>query len=192
MHPDLRLQPVERPRGLLNRLAYWMARRRFGKVPAVIRVIYARSRPLALLGYRMVQYTEKGVVLEPSLRLLIQTAVAEVNGCGFCIDIGRAIAVEKDLGLEKFDALPDWETSPLFSDRERAAIAYAREAGVDCRVSDATFERLRKHFDERGIVDVASMVAVERFYNGMALPLGLGSDGLCALKLGKDAAPAAG
>lgn len=189
MHPaHPRLEPIERPSGLLNRLTYWIARRRFGKVPSVISVIYARSRPLAMLGYRVMQFTEKGVKLEPSLRLLIQTAVAEVNGCGFCIDIGRAIAIDKKLGMEKFDALPEWETSPLFSDRERAAIAYAREAGGEGRVADETFERLRKHFDERGIIDVTAMVAVERFYNGMALPLGLGNDGLCALKLGKAAA----
>lgn len=187
----MRLEPIKKPSGLVNKVAYWLSRRQFGKVPSVIEVIYARSRPLAMLGYRVQQFTEKGVKLEPSLRLLIQTAVAEVNGCGFCVDIGRAIAIDKDLGLEKFDALPDWETSPLFSDRERAAIGYAREAGADCRVSDATFERLRKHFDERGVIDVTAMVAVERFYNGMALPLGLENDGLCALKLGKATAPAA-
>jgi alkylhydroperoxidase family enzyme len=191
MHSELRLQPIENPKGLMNKVAYWLSRRQFGKVPSVIQVIYARSSPLAMLGYRIQRYTEKGVKLEPSLRLLIQTAVAEVNGCGFCVDIGRAIAIDKNLGMEKFDALPDWDTSPLFSDRERAAIAYAREAGADCRVSDATFEQLRTHFDERGIIDVTSIVAVERFYNGMALPLGLGSDGLCALKLGKMPAPVA-
>jgi len=191
MHADPRLEPIEKPKGLLNRIAYRLARRQFGKVPSVIAVIYARSSPLAMLGYRIQRYTEKGVKLDASLRLLIQTAVAEVNGCGFCIDIGRAIAIDKNLGMEKFDALPDWETSLLFSDRERAAIAYAREAGGDCRVSDATFEALRKHFDERGIIDVTSIVAVERFYNGMALPLGLGNDGLCALKLRKTPAPVA-
>ncbi len=181
----MRLEPIEKPRGLINKVAYWLSRRQFGKVPSVIQVIYARSSPLAMLGYRIQRFTEKGVKLEPSLGLLIQTVVAEVNGCGFCLDIGRAIAVDKDLGLEKFDALPDWESSPHFSERERAAIAYAREAGADCRVSDETFERLRKYFDERGIIDVAAMVAVERFYSGMALPLGLENDGLCALKLGK-------
>lgn len=180
----MRLAPIEKPRGLINRVAYWLSRREFGKVPSVITVVYARSPRLAMLGYRIRRFTEKGVALDPGLRLLIQTAVAEANGCGFCVDIGRAIAVEKGLGLEKFDALPDWQTSPLFSERERAAIGYAREAGKDGRVADATFERLRKSFDEREIVDVTAMIAVERFYNGIAIPLGLEADGLCALKQG--------
>lgn len=187
----MRLDPIERPEGLLNRFAYWMSRREFGKVPSVIQVVYARSRPLALLGAHLRRFSDRGTRLDPALRLLIQTAVAEAVGCGFCVDIGRAIALQHDLGLEKFDALPEWRTHPLFSERERAAIAYAREAGSDGRVSDATFAELRRHFDERGVIDVAAMVAVERFYNGIAIPLGLEADGLCALKLGGTARAAA-
>ena len=187
----MRLEPIEKPRGLLNRIAYWMARRELGKVPSVIQVVYARSRPLAMLGYRMRQFTEKGVKLEPSLRLLIPIAVAEANGCGFCVDIGRAIAVEKGIGLDKFNAIAEYETSELFSDRERAALAYAREAGGGAHVSDPTFERLRKHFDEREIIDVTAMIAVERFYNGIAIPLGLEADGLCAIQLDRKGIAAA-
>jgi AhpD family alkylhydroperoxidase len=187
----MRLEPIEKPRGLMNRVAYWMSRRELGKVPSVIQVIYARSRPLAMLGYRMRQFTEKGVKLDPSLRLLIQLAVAESVGCGFCVDIGRALAVEKGIGLDKFNAIVDYETSPLFDDRERAALAYAGEAGGGGRVSDETFERLRKHFDERGIVDVTAMIAVERFYNGIAIPLGLEADGLCAIQLDRKGIAAA-
>jgi AhpD family alkylhydroperoxidase len=187
----MRLEPIEKPRGLLNRVAYWMSRRELGKVPSVISVVYARSRPLAMLGYRMRQFTEKGVKLDPSLRLLIQIAVAEANGCGFCVDIGRAIAVEKGIGLDKFNAIAEYETSPLFDDRERAALTYARAAGGGARVPNETFERLRKHFDEREIIDVTAMIAVERFYNGIAIPLGLEADGLCAIQLDRKGIAAA-
>jgi AhpD family alkylhydroperoxidase len=187
----MRLEPIEKPRGLLNRVAYWMSHRELGKVPSVISVVYARSRPLAMLGYRMRQFTEKGVKLDPSLRLLIQIAVAEANGCGFCVDIGRAIAVEKGIGLDKFNAIAEHETSPLFDDRERAALTYARAAGGGARVPNETFERLRKHFDEREIIDVTAMIAVERFYNGIAIPLGLEADGLCAIQLDRKGIAAA-
>lgn len=176
----MRLEPIDKPRGLLMRAAYWMSRRQLGKVPSVVKVIYARSPQLARLGYWMARYTDK-VDLEPGLVLLVMASVAERNGCGFCVDIARAKAVHEHLGLEKFEALPEWETSPLFDERERAALAWAREAGGDCRVSGATFEAVRKHFGERGLVDLAALVAVESFYNRLAIPLGLGADGLCAL-----------
>lgn len=185
-----RLEPVERPTGLRMRVAYWLARRRLGKVPSVLKVVYARDPGFALLGWRIAQYTEKGTKLPASLRLLVQAVVAERNGCGFCLDFARAMAVQEDVGLEKFEALPQWRTSPLFDDRERAALAYACEAAADCRVADATFEALRKHLDETQIVQLAVLVAIESFYNRIAIPMGLEADGLCALQHGRGAAAA--
>lgn len=177
-----RLDPIEKPASLRMRFAYWLSRRRLGKVPSVLKVVYARDPGFAMLGWRIAQYTEKGTKLSPSLRLLIQAVVAERNGCGFCLDMARAMAVQEDLGLEKFEALPEWRTSPLFDERERAALAYVCEASDDCRVGDATFETLRKHFDETEIVQITVVGAIESFYNRIALPMGLGADGLCAIQ----------
>jgi alkylhydroperoxidase family enzyme len=73
---------------------------------------------------------------------------------GATFDIGRAIAIREQWGMEKFDALVDYRTSPLFSERERAALAFAEQATLHKRVSDATFEKLRKHFSEREIVEI--------------------------------------
>ncbi|HLN12485.1 MAG TPA: carboxymuconolactone decarboxylase family protein, partial [bacterium] len=87
----------------------------------------------------------------------------------------------RDLGIEKFDALPDYRTSPLFSARERAALAYAEEATRHKRVSDATFEELRRHCSESEIVEITWVNAVENYYNLINLPLEIGSDGLCAI-----------
>lgn len=177
----MRLEPIERPRGPLMRLAYWMSRRRFGKVVSPLKVIYARSPKLARLGFHMSLYVDRGTSLDPALRLLVPAAVAEANGCGFCLDIARALAVQAHVGLEKFEALPDWETSPLFCERERAAFAWAIGVARDVRVPDALFERLRKQFDEREIVEITSLAAIESYFNRIAIPFGLESDGLCAI-----------
>jgi len=83
--------------------------------------------------------------------------------------------------LEKFDALPEYRTSPLFSERERAALDYVEEATRNKRVSDATFEALRRHFNDRAIVELTWLNALENYYNLINLPLGIGSDGLCAI-----------
>ena len=180
----MRLDPIENPRHPMLKIAYWMSRRRLGKVIAPLKVVYARSPKLAMLGWRMTQYLEKGTSLDPSLRLLIQASVAGANGCGFCLDIARAMAVERHIGLEKLEALPECEASPLFDERERAALAYAQEAAQKIRVADATFERLRAHFDDREIVEITALAAIESYYNRIAIPLGLESDGLCALAQG--------
>jgi AhpD family alkylhydroperoxidase len=176
-----RLAPIESPRSPFLRIAYWLSRRRLGKVIMPLKVVYARSPKLALLGWRITSWVEKGTRLEPSLRLLVQAGISAANGCGFCLDIARAMAVEAHVGLEKFEALAAWATSPLFSERERAALAWAEEVTRLVHASDASFERLRRSFDEREIVELTALVAVENYYNRVAIPLGLESDGLCAL-----------
>jgi alkylhydroperoxidase family enzyme len=93
--------------------------------------------------------------------------------------------VQQQLPLDKFHALPEWRSSPLFSERERAALAYADAATRNKQVDDATFAELRKHFSEREIVEITFLNALENFYNLLNLPLGIEDDGLCALAEGR-------
>jgi AhpD family alkylhydroperoxidase len=176
-----RLTPVEKPRGIAMKLAYWMSRRSLGKVMTPLKVFYARAPYLARLAYSMTNAVEKKVGLDPELRLLVQAQASAHNGCGFCLDMKSALALQHGLGLEKFQELAGYRESPLFSDRERAALDYAGEVNRSRRVSDETFERLRKHFSEEEIVEITFVNAVENYYNLTAIPLGIESDGLCAL-----------
>ncbi|MGO9642184.1 MAG: hypothetical protein ACLP1Y_12880 [Candidatus Acidiferrales bacterium] len=60
-------------------------------------------------------------------------------------------------------------------------LAYVEEATRHKRVSDATFEALRKHFKDWEIVEITWLNAVENYYNPINLPLEIESDGLCAI-----------
>src|SRR6185503_5402648 len=93
----------------------------------------------------------------------------------------KAAGIQRRMTLEKFEALPAYRTSPLFSERERAALVYVEEATRAKRVSDATFADLRRHFNEREIVEITWLNALENYYNLINLPLQIESDGLCAI-----------
>ncbi len=177
----MRLQPIEKPQGLLMRIAYWMTRRKFGKVMTPMKVIYPRMPGAMKVAYAIAKFEMKGIRLEPALKFMVTTLAAQINGCGFCVDIARAMAIREKLGMEKFNALLEYRTSPLFSDRERAALAYVEEVTRNKRVSDATFETLRKHFSESEIVEITWLNAVENYYNLINLPLEIESDGFCAI-----------
>ena len=177
----MRLQPIEKPKGLLMRLAYWMTRRQLGKVITPMKVLYPRMPGLLKLSYELQKFEMHGLRLDPELHFMVAVLAAQINGCSFCEDIGRAVAVRRHLGLEKFNALSEYRTSPLFSARERAALAYAEEATRHKRVADATFETLRAHYSESEIVEITWVNAVENYYNLINLPLEIGSDGLCAI-----------
>lgn len=183
----MRLEPIEHPRQPKMRFAYWMMRRQFGKVMTPVKVVIARMPEGLRLAYEITKFQLKGIRLEPQLHFLIGTLASEINGCAFCADLGRAMAIRERFGLEKFNAILDYRASPLFSDRERAALAYAEEATRHKRVSNATFQELRKRFNDREIVEITWINAVENYYNLINLPLEIESDGFCALAQARSA-----
>jgi AhpD family alkylhydroperoxidase len=177
----MRLEPIETPPTLIMKLAYWMSRRQLGGVMSPLKVVYARSPKLGMLGYRMNQVAEKGLVIDPDLALLIETQSSAMNQCGFCHDLHLAQAIQANLGLERFKDILDFEKSPHFSNRERAALAYTGAITQREKVSDEIFEVLRKHYDEREIVEITWLNALSNYYNLMAVPLEIESDGFASL-----------
>ena len=177
----MRLQPVERPRGLMMRLAFWMLRRKFGKVITPMKVVQARVPKSMRTAYEISKLMEHGFSLPEELQLLLHTHIAEVNQCRFCIDIAQAMVLSRGGSLEKINKLPHFREDPAFTAAERAALAYVEEVSKTKTAGDATFEELRRHFSEREIVEITLLNAFENYYNLVNRPLGIESDGLCAL-----------
>ncbi len=184
----MRLSALEQPPTLVARIAYWMSRRQLGVVATPFKVVYARVPALFRLGYQLVQVERKGLSLDASTRHLVKAWVSMSNGCTFCVDVAKAMAALEHMSLDKVQALPEWATSPLFDDRERAALAYVDEANRTKHVSDATFARARTHFSDREIVELTWLNAVENYYNLLNLPLEIEEDGLCAIAQKRQAA----
>jgi alkylhydroperoxidase family enzyme len=176
-----RLEPIEKPKGVTLRFVYWMTRRRFGKVPTSIKVVVARAPKLLGLASAFGKFESKGIHLEKETHYMINMLVAGTNGCSFCLDLGRMMAVKDNMDMEKFNALPVYRTSSLFSDKERAALAYAEEMTLSKRVSDATFNELQRFYSDRDIVEITIVTGIQNFTNMTNIPLRIGSDGLCAL-----------
>lgn len=178
----MRLAPIEKPPTLKTRVAGWMMKRRLGRVITPAQVIYHRVPAALDVSYALLKLESKGLTLDHSLRSLVKMWAAMINRCTFCVDIARAQVVMERIGLEKFDALQHWRTSPLFDGRERAALQFVDEATRDKHVSDATFAEMRKHFTDREIVEITILNAAENFYNLMNIPLEIEEDGLCAIQ----------
>jgi alkylhydroperoxidase family enzyme len=153
-----------------------------------IKVVTARMPGSLKLTNEIVKFEMKGIQLEPQLHYMIITLASQINGCNFCIDLAQAMAVREHLGMEKFKVLSEYQTNPLFSDRERAALTYVEEVTRYKHVSDVTFEALRKHFSEREIVEITWLNAVENYYNFINIPLEIESDGFCAIAQARAAA----
>ena len=176
---DTFLTPIEKPHGLIMKLAYYFTRRQFGKVLTPLKVHSARLPPAFGLFYSKISKLDKKLLLPPEMVLLIRHQVARINICLFCIDIARSFTIKASMNEAKFDALDEYNTSPLFTDADRAALDYVSELAKEKKVSPETFARLRRHYSEREICEIVWLVASEHLYNMTNIGLNIHSDMLC-------------
>ena len=173
------LPPIEKPQGLMVKMAYAMTRRQFGKVLTPVKVVYSRMPAAFGLFVSKIAKLDKKLELPQETAMLVREQVARINVCEFCMDIGRAFAIKASMNEAKFDALADYKTSPLFSEAERAALDYVTELTRDKQVNPDTFARMAGYYSERAICEIVWLVASEHFYNMTNIGLNIHSDMLC-------------
>ena len=176
---DTFLPPIEKPKGLMMKLAYYFTRRQFGKVLTPLKVHSARLPTAFGLFYSKIGELDKKLSLPREMVMLIREHVARLNVCLFCIDIGRSFTIKASMNQAKFDALEQYRTSPLFTDAERAALDYVTELTKDKKVDPATFKRMSGFYSERQICEIVWLVASEHLYNMTNIGLNIHSDMLC-------------
>jgi AhpD family alkylhydroperoxidase len=176
----MRLKPIENPKNLFVKIAYWFTKRQYGKVITPLKVIYSRKPELLPFAMKIDKFERQQTSLAPDLRLFIKIAAAAQNGCTFCQDIGLAQAVKGKIGKDKFVALieKDEAKMSIFDEKECAVLRVLDEYNVNRKVTDEAFAELRKYFDETQIVEILTLNAFEQFYNAMTVPLEIESDGL--------------
>ncbi len=140
-----RLKPIEHPKSIKLKLIYWLTKRFVGKVVTPLKVHYARFPKYMGLSNKM-RSTEKKFTIDPKLNHLIKVYVSVINGCGFCTDIAKAMAQKEKQDPHIFDDLLRFEDSDRFTESEKAALAYVKEATLNKRVEDSTFERFQQYF----------------------------------------------
>src|SRR4249920_1479429 len=144
--------PPDFPYPWYLRLLFRRQRRRYGRELEPVR-LWARLPGAFLAMQAMYRALDrKASALEPALRSLVQVRVSQVNGCEFCVDLNSSVGAERGLATAKLQALETFESSPLFAEREKAALAYADTVTRSDRSVDAELvARLRRSFDDQAI-----------------------------------------
>jgi alkylhydroperoxidase family enzyme len=176
---DTFLSPIEKPKGLMMKLAYYFTRRQFGKVLTPLKVHSARLPAAFGLFYAKIGKLDKKLLLPPETALLIREQVARINICFFCMDIGRSFTIKASMNEAKFDALEQYRTSALFTDAERAALDYVTALTKNKKVDPDTFSNMSRYYSEREICEIVWLVASEHLYNMTNIGLNIHSDMLC-------------
>ena len=74
---------------------------------------------------------------------------------------GRGLGITQEM----VDSIPNVDPSPLFTDEEKAVIVASTEITKTAKLSDATFARLRRHFDERAMVELVINTSIANLNN---------------------------
>ena len=156
---------IEPPRrlGPFARIAAWMARRDFGKLPEP--VLVTAHHPGVLRGYGMLEWeTGRAHTVDEKLKVLAETKAAALVGCEWCLDIGSMIGAKAGLTDRQLMDLPIYRESDAFDDTEKLVLDYAVAiTSTPSDVSDELFAALRERFDERQMVELTSVIALENY-----------------------------
>lgn len=131
------------------------------------RVDYAKQSPELIKAMMGLTMAVKHGVIEQGLITLVEIRASQLNGCAFCVDMHikeARIHGERELRVHH---LAIWHESPLFSPRERAALAWTEaltKPPVD-GISDALFAHVREQFSEKEISDLTFAVMVINAWN---------------------------
>ncbi len=109
--------------------------------------------------------------LPEKLLHLIKLRVSQINGCAYCIDMHS-----KDLRAagdteQRLYLLDAWHEAPFYTDRERAALAWAEAVTriTEGHVPDAVYEQARRQFSEAELVNLTLAVITINGWNRLAI-----------------------
>jgi AhpD family alkylhydroperoxidase len=105
--------------------------------------------------------------IERSLLDLVYFRVSQINGCAYCLDMHAKDLRSSGESEQRLYVLDAWREAPFYSDRERAALAWAeavtRITGGD--VPDEVYEKVSQQFSEEELVDLTLAVNTINVWN---------------------------
>jgi AhpD family alkylhydroperoxidase len=126
-----------------------------------------QASPEAMKAVAALEAYVKGSGLEPSLIELIKTRASQINGCAYCLHMHTRDARAKGESEERLYLLDAWRESPLYTDRERAALAWTEAVTLvsQTHVPDEVYEAARRYFSEEELVKLTIAVATINTWN---------------------------
>lgn len=109
--------------------------------------------------------------LEPSLLELVKTRASQINGCAFCLEMHTREARAAGESEARLYLLNAWHESPLYTDRERAALAWTEAVTrvSETGVPDAAWKAVSAAFSEAEIANLTVAIGMINVWNRLAV-----------------------
>jgi AhpD family alkylhydroperoxidase len=131
------------------------------------RLDYAKQSPRHFKAFLDFSMSLRDSTVEATIRHLVDIRASQLNGCGFCLDMHVKEAKlhgERELRLYHVSI---WRESPLFSARDRAALAWTEVLTQlpDGGVPDDIYDLVRGQFSEQEIADLTFCIMAINGWN---------------------------
>jgi AhpD family alkylhydroperoxidase len=142
-----------------------------------VRLDYEQHAPdaykaLAHLDHAVTKELDR-VGFDARLRELVRVRASQLNGCAYCIDQHTKDARAAGETEQRLYALTAWRDTPFFTERERAALAFAEAVtlmNVD-HVPEAAYEAVAEHYDEGEVAALVSLIVMINAWNAIGVSL---------------------
>ena len=120
--------------------------------PMQTRLDVEKIAPNAMKIMRRLEEYVRNSGLEPALLELIRTRASQINGCAYCLHMHAHDARVRGETETRLYLLNAWRESPLYNDRERAALAWTEAVTLisQTHAPDETYDEARRHFFRSG------------------------------------------
>ncbi|HEY8584953.1 MAG TPA: carboxymuconolactone decarboxylase family protein [Capillimicrobium sp.] len=121
--------------------------------------------------YAALARLEASIELEPTLRHLVKIRASQINGCAFCIDMHTKDARADGEREERLYLLDAWRESPLYDEREQAALALCEAVTLvaDTHVPDEAWDRAAAVFDPDELGQLLFAITTINAWNRIAI-----------------------
>jgi AhpD family alkylhydroperoxidase len=111
------------------------------------------------------------VFTDAKLRALIELRVSQINGCAFCLDMHANEARHLGENQQRLDCVAAWREAPFFTERERAALAWAESLThiSETHAPDEIYNEVKKHFSEKELVDLTAAIGMINLWNRLSV-----------------------
>lgn len=132
-----------------------------------------QAAPDAMKGMMAVEKAIDDAGIEHGLLELVKLRASQINGCAFCIHMHAKDAVKNEESDMRIHLLDAWRDSPLFSERERAALNWTESLTkiAKTHAPDDAYAMLKAQFDDKEIAYLTVAVAAINFWNKVQIGL---------------------
>ena len=111
------------------------------------------------------------VGVDPGLRELVRIRASQLNGCAYCIDMHSKDARKGGESEQRLYGLAAWRETPYFTDRERAALAFAESVTLvaDTHVPAADYAAVAEHFSPEEVGALLSLTVAINAWNAISV-----------------------